>query len=65
MLKLGIESEGACNPIARAVGTEVLKTFPEEIVKQYKTTSSMQGRVNTLLKIHMHYSMSILHAFIT
>ena len=43
MLKLGIESEGACNPIARAVGTEVLKTFPEELVKHYKTTSSMQG----------------------
>ena len=43
MLKLGIESEEACDPIARAVGTEVLKTFPEELVKQYKTTSSMQG----------------------
>ena len=39
MLKLGIEAEESCNPMARAVGTEVLKLFPEELVKHYKTTA--------------------------
>ena len=47
MLKLGIEAEESCNPMARAVGTEVLKLFPEEFVKQYKTTAkTMKGQKN-------------------
>ena len=39
ILKLGIEAEESCNPMARAVGTEALKLFPEEFVKHYKTTA--------------------------
>ena len=44
MLKLGIESNEVCNQIVKAVGAEVLKLFPEELVKQYKTTSTMKGK---------------------
>ena len=43
MLKLGVESKGMCNSIIRAVGAEVLKSFPEDLVKQYRTTATMKG----------------------
>ena len=41
MLKLAIESEQACDPVARTVGSEVLKIFPDDLIKKYKYTMSI------------------------
>ena len=35
MLKLAVESKRSCDPVARAVGSEVLKQFPNDLIEEY------------------------------
>lgn len=50
MLKLAIESEEACDPVSRAVGSEILKIFPDNLVKEYKYTMSIsEGSAKPIL----------------
>ena len=43
MLRLAVDSEHACDPVARVVGKEVLMLFPNHLVDEFKNRMNKAG----------------------